>query len=305
MRKRLPIWIVAVLMLAGGILCAVRWRAWFVNPEPPTMIGEATKYRFYCFGDDSIPGFVRTDMGWQDTIMSGELRLIVLGDNHNRITRTEWEEIYARHENVDAYIQVGDLMDRMYPYYREQLVVELKSTPFEHLPLATTPGNHEYTKGLVRRLSTDWYDMFQNPMNGPLRFQGSSYYVDFPNLRLIMIDTNGLQLLSDFTRVHTWLRRTIRTAGDRFVIVGMHHPVYSVAKGRWTPLIYLTFHGVLKEADLVFSGHDHLYHRYQQFVNTGCADSCYSVVTVDADSLTMATYPIRGNIAIDQMTLSR
>jgi hypothetical protein len=41
----------------------------------------------------------------------------------------------------------------------------------------------------------------------------------------------------------------------------MHHPVYSTAEGRFNPFIWSAFHGAMREADVVFSGHDHNYAR--------------------------------------------
>ena len=45
----------------------------------------------------------------------------------------------------------------------------------------------------------------------------------------------------------------------------MHHPVYSTAKGRQNPLMWLTFYGAMREADVVFSGHDHNYARRTEY----------------------------------------
>jgi hypothetical protein len=45
----------------------------------------------------------------------------------------------------------------------------------------------------------------------------------------------------------------------------MHHPVYSTAKGRCNPWILLSFHGAMREADIVFSGHDHNYARRTEY----------------------------------------
>jgi hypothetical protein len=58
-----------------------------------------------------------------------------------------------------------------------------------------------------------------------------------------------------------WLKKTLLDAGKKFTIVMMHHPVYSTAEGRFNPFIWLAFHGVMREADVVFSGHDHNYAR--------------------------------------------
>ena len=55
-------------------------------------------------------------------------------------------------------------------------------------------------------------------------------------------------------------------AGDKFIVVVMHHPVLSVGKGRFNALIYSTFRHALGEADLVLAGHDHSYMRRAPFV---------------------------------------
>jgi 3',5'-cyclic AMP phosphodiesterase CpdA len=58
-----------------------------------------------------------------------------------------------------------------------------------------------------------------------------------------------------------WLKNTLRNAGKKFTIVMMHHPVYSTAEGRSNVLMWLAFHSAMREADVVFSGHDHNYAR--------------------------------------------
>ena len=123
------------------------------------------------------------------------------------------------------------------------------------------PGNHEYLKGVVKTLPEHWKTLFPNPHNGPLRFLGTTYYVDFPGLRIIAIDTDGMHRVSDYTQVAFWLMNVLRQSEGRFTIVMMHHPVYSTAKGRCNPLMWLAFHSAMREADVVFSGHDHNYAR--------------------------------------------
>jgi 3',5'-cyclic AMP phosphodiesterase CpdA len=95
---------------------------------------------------------------------------------------------------------------------------------------------------------------------------GKHYYVDFRHLRYIVIDSNPLVRLVYLTRTLTWLREAMSTAGDRYVVVMMHHPVLSPAKGRFNAEIYAAFRRVLGEADLVLAGHDHSYMRRSPFV---------------------------------------
>ena len=129
---------------------------------------------------------------------------------------------------------------------------------------------------MLRRTLPDlWYQNFPQPLNGPQDFLGSTYYIDFPNLRFIVLDTNGMQWLHEYMRTLTWLNAVMAGASDRFVVVMMHHPVYSCGAGRFNTTIYTTFAHALRDADLVFAGHDHNYARRLPFVNTNAATKFY------------------------------
>ena len=80
------------------------------------------------------------------------------------------------------------------------------------------------------------------------------------------MDTNPLVRIVDLTRELTWLRNAMYSAGDKFIVVVMHHPVLSPGKGRFNPLVYATYRHALGEADLVLAGHDHSYMRHTPFV---------------------------------------
>lgn len=269
-----------LLLLAGGIvLCVVRWKAWFANPEEPRWEGDTIAYKFHTFSDETLDGFIKYEgehsAVWQDLRVPDTLSFLLLGDVHNGIDSLHWDAIARRHPNLDFYAQLGDFIERGYFYYEQQLVSELEGTPLEQLPIICTPGNHEYRKGIVRSLPELWYNVFPQPQNGPERFKGTTFYVDFPDLRFIVIDTNGLQRLSDYTIVNTWVRKVLQEAGDRFTVVMMHHPVFSASVGRQNPLINLTFRRVLKDADIVFAGHDHNYARRLPFIVTNSAQKFY------------------------------
>jgi hypothetical protein len=152
-------------------------------------------------------------------------------------------------------------MERPYMYYEQMMYQSLLGTRFDTLPIVAIPGNHEYLKGVVKTLPEHWKTLFPNPQNGPARFLGTSYYVDFPCMRLIAVNTDGLQRMSDYTQVAFWVKKCLLDACDRFTIVMMHHPIYSTAEGRSNPLMWLAFHSAMREADVVFSGHDHNYAR--------------------------------------------
>jgi len=163
-------------------------------------------------------------------------------------------------------LQVGDWMDRGQEYYRQLLLREWTNSALNGLPVIATPGNHEYTKGVHKHLSEAWSETFSHPNNGPVGVPGASYWLDIPRMRIIVIDTNPLSHIVYLTRTLTWLREAMYSAGDRAVVVMMHHPVLSAAKGRANVAIYSTFRYALSQADLVLAGHDHFYARRAPFV---------------------------------------
>ena len=252
MRRLKKRYIFVTILLAGiAILFAVRWHAWFDMPPEPKWEGAIHNYVFPSFEQDKTP--VSFDM-------------LVLGDIHNRLTRADYNRLAARVPEADVIVQTGDWMERGQNYYYQLLLQEWLPSRLCGLPVIATPGNHEYTKGLFKSCSDVWNYAFRYPKNGPEGVPGATYYIDLPQVRLISIDTNPLWRIVHLTRTLTWLRKTMNSAGDRYVVVLMHHPVVTAAKGRHNPLIYCTFRTALGDADLVIAGHDHSYMRKMPFV---------------------------------------
>ena len=248
MRRWLKIAIPTILLAGGAVLCALRWQAWFGMPAEPQWNGDTIDYVFpYPTAKDCHT-------------------FLVLGDVHSRLTRADYDLLAARVPDADAVIQIGDWLERGQNYYYQLLLREWINSALNGLPVVTTPGNHEYSKGLHKTLSPVWEHAFPHPHNGPIEVPGASYYIDLPSVRLIAIDTNPLVRIVDLTRTMTWLRQTMNTADGRFVVVIMHHPVLSVAKGRANVSVYGAFRRILADADLVIAGHDHSYMRRTPFV---------------------------------------
>jgi len=251
MRRRIKI-IVSIVLLAGGaILCAVRWQVWFGMPAEPQWRGEERHFVFPAFEHDSTPE---------------SLDILVLGDIHSRLTSADYDSLAARVPQADIVAQSGDWMERGQYYYQQLLLREWTNSALCGKPVICCPGNHEYSKGFQKTLTPFWSETFTYPDNGPQAVPGASYYVDMPQLRFIVIDTTPLERLVHLTRTLTWLRELQRTAQDRYVVVIMHHPVFSACKGRVNPLVYSAFRHALGEADLVIAGHDHSYMRRTPFV---------------------------------------
>ena len=322
MLRKIKLIILASLLVGGVVICAIRWKAWFALPYEPTWEGDTIEVYFNTLAD-------------KQDVYGDSLEFLLLGDIHSSLDTTSFNILAQRHPNIDFWAQLGDWMERPYFYYEQHLYHSIQGTAFETLPVVAVPGNHEYNKGIIKHLYENWTTIFPNSQNGPRRFLGRSYIVDFPSLRLIAIDTDGLQRMSDYTQVSFWLKQSINEAKDRLTVVMMHHPVFSTAQGRKNPLIWLTFYGVLREADVVFSGHDHNYARrtveYKErfwtkqqptvFIGTNTSlknypnkdksnydcvytgNPVYEYIQVKSDTLNIRTYELKSGNLIDEIEI--
>jgi predicted phosphodiesterase len=255
MKRWVGLIIALVLLIATTIVCSLRWQAWFGNPDEPEWTEPKIDHRFITFNNDSVLHALQCDT----------LSFILLGDIHNSLSNSDMSLLSERHTNIQFWAQMGDWMERPYLYYEQMIYQSLLGTRLDSIPIVAIPGNHEYLKGVVKTLPKHWKTIFPNLQNGPARFLGTSYYIDFPHLRLIAIDTDGLHRVSDYTQVGFWLTKTLREAGKKFTVVMMHHPVYSTAEGRSNSMMWAAFHSAMREADVVFSGHDHNYARRTEY----------------------------------------
>lgn len=155
------------------------------------------------------------------------------------------------------------------------------------MPQIGVPGSRDYDRGIGRVIDPRWRFRFPLPLNGPDRFLGTTAYVDFPLCRLILIDTETLEWLVDYTVLQTWLCRTLQDAGERWKIVVMHHSVHSASAGFDHPRLHAALHPTLDAADLIVSGNDLTYGRradisLSDLINEQHTVPVYVVLTSDS-----------------------
>lgn len=139
---------------------------------------------------------------------------------------------------------------------------------FRMIPQLVAAGNHEYQDATTpdgkesRVLSTLWAH-YTLPGNGAPSVKRTTYFVDYQDVRFVVLDgTSAIDLgtLEDQTR---WLEQTLAASKARWNIIVMHQPAYTCArpddtepvKSTWTP-IFSKY-----KVDLVLQGHDHCYSR--------------------------------------------
>ncbi len=140
------------------------------------------------------------------------------------------------------------------------------------IPFNCATGNHEYLKkGFSRVLDPRWVVQYNYPQNSVVGFQGRSYYIDYPLMRFIVLDSNGITLPSDIIAHRDWLKGLLSSSKQPWQVVMFHHGIQSVREGRSNLVMRYGFKSILEDygADLVLQGHDHAYSRITSKTDKG------------------------------------
>lgn len=155
---------------------------------------------------------------------------------------------------------------------------------FQQIPSLPVAGNSDHyrmqeTPVDKRMLFPQWNGVFQLPENGPSGLENLSYYVDYPNLRVIALYTNFesagkdereiyidkyTKLTDDlFQKQLRWMEEVLAENTQPWTVVVMHHPVFTAREERDNELLQEYFLPLFEkhQVDLVLQGHDHVYAR--------------------------------------------
>ena len=127
------------------------------------------------------------------------------------------------------------------------------------IPVVATPGNHEYSGYVSKKLSRHWQPQFAFPTNGPKGLEESVYWFDYQGARFISLNSN-----EQIEAQTAWLKTLLEDKNrPKWQIVTFHHPIYSPGKDRDNPELREAWQPLLEEngVDLVLQGHDHTYAR--------------------------------------------
>lgn len=208
---------------------------------------------------------------WYDFVMPiGDAHMrkfLFFGDVQDTIGGKSGEmlcKLYNEHADTEFWACAGDLIERPINKYWNYLYESTGDSLLATMPLINAVGNHDYWKGIIPELDIRWCKTFSYPMNGAKTAKGNSYYIDFPDMRFIVFDTHGINSIMGIMGTYKWLRETLRTSGEKWKVVMMHHPVFSVRKGRDNFAIRNAFKPLFDKygVHLVLQGHEHGYLRY-------------------------------------------
>lgn len=211
-----------------------------------------------------VNGAVRSP--WRTFTMpeaGGRLDFVFIGDVQDDDSAAfRFSEVARRCPDAAFWLFCGDMVERPTDGCWA-LWFDAMDSVCGSVPVVAVAGNHEYLKGLPPRLERRWQRTFRFPHNGMAGHRGRTYYIDYPGLRLVGIDTQGINSPMSLLRHRKWLDRVLGEAVGKWKVVVMHPPLHSPKEGRdnaalrWAFAPILSRHGV----HLVLAGHDHIYSR--------------------------------------------
>ena len=196
---------------------------------------------------------------------------IYIGDVQDSINGVAGKLFQRAHEcrpNAAFMLFIGDMIERPHDAYWGEWF-RSGGDLFRTIPIIATPGNHEYYKGLTQKLDQRWMAHFSFPQNGPPDFLGRACFWDYQNTRFISLDSNGIQSLPSALEQRKWLKSVLENTRQKWIIVIMHHPLYSTSRGRDYFYLRTLYKSLFDKynVDLVLSGHDHGYGRAAHIPN--------------------------------------
>lgn len=217
---------------------------------------------------------------------------IYFGDPQSNL-KSQWSRVirgaFQHDSNCGFMLYAGDLINRAgrdSEWYEWFLA---GSFIYGMIPQVMTPGNHDYN-GLT--LDPHWNAQFTLPTNGPKGLEGTCFFIDYNNLRLISIDSAADSELKNengymMTAQKSWLDSVLQTNTKKWVIITTHLPFYSSKENRDNKFLRKHFQPILEKhkVDLVLSGHDHAYARGRATDNPSNDHKVMYVVSVSGPKM--------------------
>jgi len=270
------------------------------------------------------------------------LNFIYLGDAQNDM-RSLWartiRQAYTQSPKADFILHAGDMVDHSNENREWGEWFEAGGWIFASVPQVLVPGNHEYVRsssGDSQRLCDYWRNSFTLPENGPPGLEETVYYLDYKNIRLIVLDSRDMLISEAHSKTQAqWLENILANNPKQWTIISHHHPIYSARGNRsgYDMARYLQPLYDKYKVDLVLQGHHHSFARGRKVEEVGQSKhegpvyfvsnsgpkmydtnfagwmervatdvQLYHIVNITGDRLTVKTYLVNGKL-YDQIEL--
>jgi len=158
----------------------------------------------------------------------------------------------------------GDVVDRGGDL--SQWDILFQKSNLKNMPISVIPGNHEYYDDSTTPVffdATYFNGFYNNPDNGAIGVENSSYYFKYNNVLVVGLDSEAAVTPSLMTAQKEWFSNVMENNHAQYIVVFQHRSFYGsqyasvspTQRMHWQPLF--DKYGV----DIVLSGHDHVYTR--------------------------------------------
>lgn len=200
---------------------------------------------------------------------------VYMGDPQNDIIEYcshVFREAYKTVPNASFWLFTGDMTTEPTDKLADELF-GAASFIWRTTPVIMAPGNHDCKlemadgknvldkngwKKQTKIVAPIWREEFTLPENGIAGMEENSYYLDYQNVRFIIINSND-----KLAEQAQWMEKLLSDNPCKWSVVAFHHPIYSAGKDRDEHATRDAFLPLFDKyhVDLVLTGHDHAYAR--------------------------------------------
>lgn len=239
--------------------------------------------RFTGLTPDTVYAYrVKGAAGWSEWLQfrtaaaeAKPFRFLYLGDIQNGIltyaSRVIRQAFHA-HGGISLVAHAGDLAAQRDDLDHDDEWGEWNQAGgynYSIVPQLPATGNHEYVDVALpngeesRKLGPYWPVQFALPANGAAGVKATTYFVDYQDVRFIVLDGTSAIELGTMAAQTEWLDATLASSKAKWNVVLFHQPVFTCARPNDTAEIKAAWKPVFdkRNVDLVLQGHDHCYAR--------------------------------------------
>ena len=207
-------------------------------------------------------------------------------DSVNGKTGIIYKAVANRYPEAHFWLFGGDMIEKYLEYYWEEWFANMEEIA-EQTPILSIPGNHEHYKGFPKKIDPRWPQHFRYPENGIDKTTRYGNVRTYGDVLLLSLTTFELPSPIVLWKQYNWAKKILQTSQQKWKIVTMHHPVYSIARSRFNPFSRWIWNPLFEKykVDLLLQGHDHGYGRRNKkdgnnnitplYIVTSCSPKSY------------------------------
>lgn len=193
------------------------------------------------------------------------ISIVAMGDSGNASAEQYAVGDQMMRVDPDIFLHLGDMAygDGTYPEFEERVFAVYEAL-MGSVPSWPTPGNHEYNTNFAAPYIGVYYLPEQAWRDADQEYY---YSFDYGNVHFISMDSNEYRYVTTIGNTGDdmldWLEDDLSRTEADWIIVFMHHPIYSSGSHGQTPWLFQVITPILEAhgVDLVLAGHDHHYER--------------------------------------------